>query len=73
MLWLSTVIGAVCGLVGMYLSYFAGVPSGTMIVLVGAVVFTVVLAVTGGKGLRRSAGLDDHGATEPVRAPVNAL
>lgn len=59
LLW-STVIGTVCGLVGMYLSYYAGVPSGTMIVLVGAAVFLLVLAITGGRGLRRSAGLDSH-------------
>jgi hypothetical protein len=31
-----------------------------MIVLVGAAVFIVVLAVTGGRGLRRSSGLDSH-------------
>jgi ABC-type Mn2+/Zn2+ transport system permease subunit len=60
MLGYSTVIGAACGFAGMYLSYYAGVPSGTMIVLVGATVFVVVLAITGGKGLRRSAGLDSH-------------
>jgi len=60
MLGLSTIIGAVCGVVGMYLSYFAGVPSGTMIVLVGAALFIIVLAVTRGRGLRRSAGLDAH-------------
>lgn len=60
MLWLSTAVGTACGLIGMYLSYYAGVPSGTMIVLVGAVVFLIVLAVTGGRGLRRSAGLDNH-------------
>lgn len=60
MLAYSTGIGAVCGLVGMYLSYYAGVPSGTMIVLVGAALFVVVLAFTGGRGLRRSSGLDIH-------------
>jgi len=60
MLTLSTAVGAACGLVGMYLSYYAGVPSGTMIVLVGAAVFVVVLVLTGGRGLRRSAGLDTH-------------
>jgi manganese/iron transport system permease protein/iron/zinc/copper transport system permease protein len=60
MLVISTIVGSVCGLVGMYLSYYAGVPSGTMIVLVGAALFVVVLATTGGKGLRRSAGLDSH-------------
>lgn len=62
MLILSTAIGAGCGIVGMYLSYFAGVPSGTMIVLVGAALFVIVLALTGGSGLRRSAGLDTHPA-----------
>ena len=60
MLALSTGIGTLCGLVGMYLSYYASVPSGTMIVLVGAAVFLVVLAITGARGLRRTAGLDSH-------------
>ena len=60
MLLLSTIVGTLSGLIGMYLSYYAGVPSGTMIVLVGAAVFAVVLAITGGRGLRRSAGLDAH-------------
>ena len=68
MLWLSTVVGAICGLVGMYLSYFAGVPSGTMIVLVGAALFVIVLAITRGRGLRRSAGLDHH--AEPLSVPT---
>lgn len=60
MLALSTAIGTGCGVIGMYLSYFAGVPSGTMIVLVGAAIFLVVLTMTGGRGLRRSVGLDSH-------------
>ena len=60
MLSYSTIIGAFSGLVGMYLSYYAGVPSGTMIVLVGAALFLIVLAITGTRGLRRSAGLDSH-------------
>jgi manganese/iron transport system permease protein/iron/zinc/copper transport system permease protein len=68
MLFLSTAIGAVCGLVGMYLSYEAGVPSGTMIVLTGAAVFCVALAVTGMRGLRRTAGMDDHLDAAPVGA-----
>ncbi len=69
MLTLSTVVGIACGVIGMYLSYFAGVPSGTMIVLVGAFLFLIVLAVTGGRGLRRSVGLDSH-AEGPILAPV---
>jgi manganese/iron transport system permease protein/iron/zinc/copper transport system permease protein len=70
MLAYSTIVGSICGLLGMYLSYFAGVPSGTMIVLVGAVFFVIVLAITGGRGLRRTSGLDDHSAAEPMRAPA---
>ena len=62
MLSYSTSIGAFCGLTGMYISYFAGVPSGTMIVLVGAFLFAIVLAVTRGRGLSRSVGLDSHSA-----------
>ena len=60
MLYLSTAIGAVCGGVGMYLSFQIDIPSGTTIVLVNAAVFVVVLAVTGGRSLKRTAGLDDH-------------
>ncbi len=62
MLVLSTIIGSISGLVGMYLSYYAGVPSGTMIVLVGAAAFLVVLAITGVRGMRRTIGLDSHAA-----------
>ena len=60
MLAYSTLIGTFCGIAGMYVSYFADVPSGTMIVLVGALIFIIVLALTGSSGLRRSAGLDTH-------------
>ena len=65
MLWLSTAIGAVSGAVGMYLSYHLEIPSGTTIVLTNAAVFVVVLAATGGRGLRKTAGLDEH--AEPAR------
>jgi ABC-type Mn2+/Zn2+ transport system permease subunit len=51
-LLLSTLAGAAYGLVGMYLSYHAGVPSGTMIVLVGAAGF-VAAAATRRKRLAR--------------------
>lgn len=60
MLAYSTLIGTSCGLIGMYSSYYADVPSGTMIVLVGAALFIVVLMSTGTRGSRRSAGLDRH-------------
>ncbi len=65
MLWLSSSIGAACGGVGMYLSYQVEVPSGTTIVLTNTVVFLVVLAATGGRGLTRTAHMDDH-AEAPV-------
>ncbi|MBW3639043.1 MAG: metal ABC transporter permease [Actinobacteria bacterium] len=60
MLWISTGLGAVAGAVGMYLSFQLEIPSGTTIVLVNAVAFLVALAVTGGRSLRRAAGLHDH-------------
>jgi ABC-type Mn2+/Zn2+ transport system permease subunit len=60
MLWLSTTIGAACGFVGMNLSYHLDVPSGTTIVLTGATLFAVVLLLTGGHRLNRTARLDTH-------------
>ena len=57
MLWLSTVIGAVCGFVGMIVSYHLDISSGATIVLVGAALFAVVFALTGAQGRRRTAGL----------------
>ena len=57
MLVISTVVGALCGFVGMNLSYHQDVPSGTMIVLTGAAVFLATFAFTGVRGLRRVAGL----------------
>ena len=57
MLWLATCIGAACGFGGMNLSYHLDVPSGTMIVLTGAAVFALVFAVTGPRGLRRTAAV----------------
>lgn len=46
MIVLSTLIGALTGLFGMYLSYYVDVASGATIVLLQAVLFTLVLAVT---------------------------
>jgi ABC-type Mn2+/Zn2+ transport system permease subunit len=66
MLWLSTVIGAVAGGVGMYVSYFADISSGAMIVLVGTAAFLVVYAATGSRGLRRAAHMAEHPAPDPV-------
>ena len=46
MIVLSIVIGAASGLLGMYVSYFADIASGATIVLLQAMLFAVVLAVT---------------------------
>jgi manganese/iron transport system permease protein/iron/zinc/copper transport system permease protein len=45
MLWLATLVGALCGLVGIYLSYFLDVASGATIVLVAATLFVAVYSV----------------------------
>jgi manganese/iron transport system permease protein/iron/zinc/copper transport system permease protein len=60
-LLLATGIGALTGFAGMNLSYHLDVQSGPTIVLVGAALFAVVFAVTGTRGLRRTAGFDEHG------------
>jgi ABC-type Mn2+/Zn2+ transport system permease subunit len=56
-LWLSTLIGAACGFVGMNLSYHLDVSSGATIVLVGATLFTTVFAATGRRGRSKMAAL----------------
>jgi ABC-type Mn2+/Zn2+ transport system permease subunit len=66
MLWLSTLVGAVCGFVGMVLSYHLDISSGATIVLVGATLFGVVFALTGARGRRRTAGLEGHDRPAPV-------
>jgi len=60
MLSLSTVIGAICGFVGMNLSGWQDWKSGPSIVLVSAAAFAITLALTGPRRLRRTAGLDGH-------------
>jgi ABC-type Mn2+/Zn2+ transport system permease subunit len=60
MLILATVIGAVCGFVGMNLSYHLDIPSGPMIVLTGSALFAAVFVATGRRGLRRAGVLHDH-------------
>jgi manganese/iron transport system permease protein/iron/zinc/copper transport system permease protein len=57
MLILATVIGALCGFVGMNLSYHLDIPSGPMIVLTGSALFAAVFAATGRRGLRRAGEL----------------
>lgn len=57
MLWLSTLIGAVCGVVGMNLSGWQDWKSGPSIVVVGAALFMIVYAATGARrhGMRHRA------------------
>lgn len=57
MLQLATGIGAVCGFVGMNLSYHLDVQSGPTIVLVAATLFAAVFVVTGVTGRRRAAAI----------------
>lgn len=60
MLWLSALVGAVSGFVGMNLSYHLDVASGPTIVLVGGAFFIVALSATGLSGRRRLARLAAH-------------
>ena len=60
MLWLSALIGAFCGFVGMNLSYHLDVASGPTIVLVGGACFAVALAATGVRGRARLARVEAH-------------
>lgn len=41
MIWLSSLIGAACGIVGLYISYWQNIPSGACVVLVATAVFIV--------------------------------
>ena len=42
MLWISSLIGGLSGLIGMYLSYHLDISSGATIVLVGCIIFAIV-------------------------------
>jgi manganese/iron transport system permease protein/iron/zinc/copper transport system permease protein len=50
MLWLATILGGLCGFVGMNAGYHLDIPSGTAIVLTGAAVFLVALSLSGLRG-----------------------
>jgi ABC-type Mn2+/Zn2+ transport system permease subunit len=53
MLWISTAVGALSGLAGMYLSYHLDISSGATIVLLDFAVFAAVFLATGRTGVRR--------------------
>ncbi|MFI5496642.1 metal ABC transporter permease [Actinoplanes sp. NPDC051859] len=54
MLWTSTIIGTICGFIGMNASYHLDIPSGTTIVLTDAAAFAITLLLTGGRRLHRT-------------------
>lgn len=62
MLWVAPALGAITGLVGMYASWFADVPSGAMITLVGAAAFGAVYLATDVGRRRTVASIDSHAA-----------
>ena len=73
MLWLSTLIGALSGGIGMYASYFADISSGATIVLVGTAAFLVTYAATGLRGRRRPPLPAPGPAAAPAGAPPLAM
>lgn len=70
MLWLSTSIGAVAGVVGMYVSYYVDWPPGASIVLILAGVFATVYAGTAIVGRQRLRSLGDIDAHTDVAGPM---
>lgn len=62
MLRWSPLIGAACGLAGMYASWYLDVPSGAAITLAGTAVFAVAYAVSDVARRRTLARLDQHAA-----------
>ncbi|HSJ92053.1 MAG TPA: metal ABC transporter permease [Ilumatobacter sp.] len=62
MLWLSPLLGAVFGFAGMYASWYADVPSGAVITLVGTAVFGAVWFASDLTARRATADVDDHAA-----------
>lgn len=60
MLWASPVLGAACGGIGMYVSWYADVPSGAVITLVGTALFGVAWARSDVARRRAVAAIDRH-------------
>ncbi|HEY2804152.1 MAG TPA: metal ABC transporter permease [Actinomycetota bacterium] len=71
MLVVSTILGALCGGVGMYISFYVDVASGAAIVLVMAAAFAVVYGVTALTARRRLAALgSEEDVSELVGGPT---
>ncbi len=62
MLWVAPVLGAAFGLVGMYVSWFADVPSGAVITLIGTAVFGGAFLASDINKRRSVAAVDRHTA-----------
>jgi manganese/iron transport system permease protein/iron/zinc/copper transport system permease protein len=72
MLVLATVVGALCGFVGMYVSFYFDVASGATIVLIAAAIFVAVFAVTAVINRRRLSQLEPSrgGAVDLAGGPA---
>lgn len=71
MLVVAALVGAGCGFVGMYVSFYFDVASGATIVLTCAAVFIVVLAATSLLARRRLTVLDATPDTDPESLPAS--
>ena len=60
MLWLSPVLGSVFGGVGMYISWYADIPSGAVIILAGTLVFIAAYSAVGVRRRTQLAGINHH-------------
>ncbi len=60
MLWLSPVLGAIFGGVGMYSSWYADIPSGAVIILAGTLVFIAAYSAVGVRRRTLLAGINHH-------------
>jgi ABC-type Mn2+/Zn2+ transport system permease subunit len=70
MLGISTAVGALCGVVGMYLSFYLGPASGATIVLVATAVFAVLYLGAAVLDRRRLARLAARPGVRPVGGPA---
>ena len=75
MIALSATIGMLCGVTGLYISYYRGVPSGAAVVLVATLVFTVVFLFAPRSGLitGRIRQRLHHGHPEADQFPDDAI
>jgi ABC-type Mn2+/Zn2+ transport system permease subunit len=60
MLWASPLLGAACGGVGMYVSWYADVPSGAVITLIGTLLFGAAWVFSDASRRRAVAAVERH-------------